>query len=110
MEDDFGDDARNVRLGMSTDGLNPFGSQSSTHNTWPVFVWSYNLPPWLCTKQRYVHMSILIQGPKQLGIDMHLYLELLKGELATLWETPVRTWDAYKGEYFGLRAALLTTV
>jgi hypothetical protein len=55
-------------------------------------------------------MSILIQGPKQPGIDMHLYLELLKEELAILWETPVRMWDAYKGEYFGLRAALLTTV
>jgi hypothetical protein len=60
MEDGFGDDARNVRLGMSTDGLNPFGNQSSTHSTWPVFVWSYNLSPWLCTKQRYVHMRVLI--------------------------------------------------
>ena len=37
-EEDFGRDARNIRLGMSTDGLNPFGNQSSTHSTWPVFV------------------------------------------------------------------------
>jgi hypothetical protein len=110
MEDGFGDDARNVRLGMSTDGLNSFGNQSSTHSTWPIFLWPYNLPPWLCTKQRYVHMSILIQGPKQPGIDMHLYLKLLKEELATLWETSVRTWDTHKGEYFGLRAMLLTMV
>ena len=51
----FGGDARNVRLVMSTDGLNPFGNQSSTHSTWPVFVWPYNLPPWLCTKQRYIY-------------------------------------------------------
>jgi hypothetical protein len=56
----FGGDGRNIRLGMSTDGLNPFGNQSSTHSTWPVFVWPYNLPPWLCTKQRYIHLSILI--------------------------------------------------
>jgi hypothetical protein len=55
-------------------------------------------------------MSILIQGPKQPSMDMHQYLELLKEELATLWETPVRMWDAYKGEYFGLRATLLTMV
>jgi len=41
----FGDDPRNIRLGMSTDGLNPYGNQSSTHSTWPVFVWPYNLPP-----------------------------------------------------------------
>jgi hypothetical protein len=41
---EFGDDPRNIRLGMSTDGLNPFGDQSSTHSTWPVFVWPYNIP------------------------------------------------------------------
>jgi hypothetical protein len=29
---EFGNDPRNVRLGVSTDGLNPFGSQSSTHS------------------------------------------------------------------------------
>ena len=51
----FGGDARNVRLGMRTDGLNPFGNQSSTRSTWRVFVWPYNLPPWLCTKQRYIY-------------------------------------------------------
>ena len=106
----FGGDARNARLGMSTDGLNPFGNQSSTHSTWPVFVWPYNLPPWLCTKQRYIHMSILIQGPKQPGVDIHLYLGLLKEELATLWDTPARTWDAYMGDYFDMRAVLFTTV
>ena len=55
-------------------------------------------------------MSILIQGPKQSGVDMHLYLELLKEELATLWETPAHTWEAYTEDYFSLRAVLLTTV
>jgi hypothetical protein len=35
---DFGSEPRNLRLGMSTDGLNPFGNQSSVHSTWPVFV------------------------------------------------------------------------
>ena len=41
----FGKEPRNLRLGVSTDGLNPFGSQSSTHSTWLMFVWIYNLPP-----------------------------------------------------------------
>jgi hypothetical protein len=40
----FGEDPRNIRLGASMDGLNPFGSQSSAYSTWPVFVWIYNLP------------------------------------------------------------------
>ena len=41
----FGAEPRNIRLSASTNGHNPFGNQSSTHSTWPVFVWIYNLPP-----------------------------------------------------------------
>jgi hypothetical protein len=37
-------------------------------------------------KKRYITMSILVQGPKQPGTDINLYLTLLKEELATLWE------------------------
>jgi len=43
----FADDARNLRFGLSTDGFNPFGEQSSSHSTWPVTLCIYNLPPWL---------------------------------------------------------------
>ncbi|KAK1613292.1 hypothetical protein QYE76_036965 [Lolium multiflorum] len=107
----FGVDPRNIRLGASTNGFNPFGNQSSTHSTWPVFVWIYNLPPWLCMKRKYIQMSMLIQGPTQPGNDINMYLELLKEELETLWaEEGVDTWDAVKEEYFPLRAALITTV
>ena len=41
----FANDARNIRLGLSTDGMNPFGEQSSGHSTWPVTLCIYNLPP-----------------------------------------------------------------
>jgi hypothetical protein len=40
----FGEDPRNIRLDTSTDGLNLFGSHSSTQSTWPMFVWIYNSP------------------------------------------------------------------
>jgi hypothetical protein len=39
------DDARSIRFVMSTDGVNPFGNQSSTHSTWHVVLSLYNLPP-----------------------------------------------------------------
>ena len=55
-------------------------------------------------------MSMLIQGPKQPGIDINMYLGLLKEELATLWETPANTYDVVAQDYFPLRAALITTV
>ncbi|XP_010233306.1 uncharacterized protein LOC104583209 [Brachypodium distachyon] len=32
---DFASDPRNLRLGLSTDGINPFGNMSSTNSTWP---------------------------------------------------------------------------
>ena len=105
----FGKEPRNLRLGVSTDGLNPFGSQSSTHNTWPVFVWPYNFPPWLCMKKRYITM-ILVQGPKQPVTYINMYLTLLKEELATLWDDSARTWDASAQDYFDLRAAVITMV
>ena len=55
-------------------------------------------------------MSILVQGPKQPGTDINLYLTLLKEELATLWEDGACTWDASAQDYFDMRAAVITTV
>ena len=43
-------DARNIKFGLSTDGINPFGEMSSGHSTWLVTLCMYNLPPWLCMK------------------------------------------------------------
>jgi hypothetical protein len=42
----FADDSRNV-----TNGMNPFGNQSSTHNTWPVVLSMYNLETGYARKQ-----------------------------------------------------------
>lgn len=33
---DFAPNSRNVRLGLESDGFNPFGNMSSSHSTWPV--------------------------------------------------------------------------
>ena len=44
----FGDEARNVRFALSTDGMNLFGDLSSLHSTWPIILTVYNLPPRLC--------------------------------------------------------------
>jgi len=43
--EEFGLEGRNLRIGVSTDGMNPFGSMSSRHSTWPVLLCIYNLPP-----------------------------------------------------------------
>jgi hypothetical protein len=44
---EFSHDIRNVRIALSTDGMNQFSNMSSRHSTWPVAVIIYNLPSWL---------------------------------------------------------------
>lgn len=61
-------------------------------------------------KRKYIHMSMLIEGLKQSGNNINLYLGLLKVELDTLWKTPANTWDAAEKQFSPMRAALLTTV
>ncbi|XP_066339492.1 uncharacterized protein [Miscanthus floridulus] len=108
---EFANEVRNLRFALSTDGMNPFGQQSTSHSTWPVTLCIYNLPPWLCMKRKFIMMPILIQGPRQPGNDIDVYLKPLVEELLVLWNKPgVRVWDEYKQEHFDLRAMLFVTI
>jgi hypothetical protein len=77
----FAGDTRNLWFGLSTYGMNPFGEQSCSHSTWPVTLCIYNLPPLLCMKRKFSMMPVLIQGPKQPGNDIDVYLSSLVDEL-----------------------------
>nr|AAT38101.1 putative TNP2 transposon protein [Oryza sativa Japonica Group]AAV31397.1 putative polyprotein [Oryza sativa Japonica Group] len=108
---DFEKDAQNIRFGLSTDDMNPFGEMSSGHSTWPVTMCIYNLPPWLCMKRKYIMMPIIIQGPKQPGNDIDVYLRPLVEDLKLLWKKEgVPVWDEDKQEEFNLRALLFVTI
>ena len=48
---DFDMDPRNIKFGLSTDAMNPFGEQGSSYSTWPVTLCMFNLPSWLCMKR-----------------------------------------------------------
>ncbi|XP_078156588.1 uncharacterized protein LOC144552481 [Carex rostrata] len=106
----FGDEPRNLRLGFSSDGVNPFGNMSSQHSTWPVLLCIYNIPPWLTMKRKYIMMSLLISGPKQPGNDIDVYLAPLIEDLKKLWCDGVQVWDAYSKENFNLRAMIFCTI
>ncbi|XP_071687958.1 uncharacterized protein [Rutidosis leptorrhynchoides] len=108
--EEFGDEIRNIRFGLSSDGINPFGDLSSRHSTWPILLCIYNLPPWVCMKRKYIMMSLLIQGPKKPGNDIDVYLQPLVDEIMELWSTSIHVYDAYKKEYFQLRAMLFCTI
>nr|GEX32729.1 hypothetical protein [Tanacetum cinerariifolium] len=77
-------DIRNIGFGLSSDGINPFGTMSSQHSIWP--------------------------GPKQPGNDIDVYLAHLIDDMKTLWVDGVDVYDAYKKETFKLRAMIFCTI
>jgi hypothetical protein len=64
--------------------MNSFGENRTVHSTWPVILMMYNLPTWLYHKRKYLMLSILIQGPKQAGIDIDLFLKPLIEDMTKL--------------------------
>lgn len=81
---EFKDEPRHLRLGLATDGVNPFGVRSTSWSTWPVVVVNYNLPPWEATKKGNILLSLLIPGKHKVK-NMDVYLEPLIEELHELW-------------------------
>ncbi|XP_058784049.1 uncharacterized protein LOC131658813 [Vicia villosa] len=106
----FGKESRNLRLGISTDGMNPFGNINTNHISWPVLLMIYNLSPRLCMKRKYVMLSMMISGLKQPGNDIDVYLSPLIDDLKVLWEEGVDVFDAHSGEQFNMRAMLFCTI
>jgi hypothetical protein len=41
---DFVMKVRNIRFGLSTYEMNPFGETSNSYSTWPITLYIYNLP------------------------------------------------------------------
>jgi hypothetical protein len=44
----------------------------------------YNLPPWMCMKQQYFILSMIIPGPTAPGMNIDVYLQPLISELQEL--------------------------
>ncbi len=62
-------------------------------------------------KRKYIMMLIIIQGPKQPGNDIDVYLRPLVEDLKLLWKKEgVPVWDEDKQEEFNLRALLFVTI
>jgi hypothetical protein len=56
-------------------------------------------------------MPVLIQGPRQPGNDIDVYLRPFVDELLQLWNKPgVHVWDEHKQNKFNLRALLFVTI
>ena len=106
----FEKEARNLSLGLATNGMNPYGSLSIQHSPWPVLIVICNLPPWLCTKQKYIMLSMMILGSRQPGNDINVYLSPLIEDLTKFWDEGVVVFDGYRNETFKLHAMQFCTI
>ncbi|XP_074325779.1 uncharacterized protein LOC141663841 isoform X3 [Apium graveolens] len=106
---DFSADSRSVRMGLASDGFNPFSNLTSTYSLWPVILIPYNMPPWASPNGTNYLMSLLIPGPKSPGKYYDVFLKPLIEELKELWDG-VDAYDSYGGCIFKLRAAVLWTI
>ena len=93
MYPNFGNEPRNLRVALVSDGMNPFGNLSTNHSSWPVLLMIYNLLPWLSMKRKYIMLSMMIAGSRQPGKDIDVYLTLLIEELTRLWKDGVDVLD-----------------
>ncbi|CAL0316431.1 unnamed protein product [Lupinus luteus] len=100
MHPDFTSNPRNVRLGLATDGFNPFVTFSSTYSILPVFLTPYNLPPWMCMKHTSLILSMTIPGKHTPGNNIDVYLRPLVEELKEPWNDGVETFDSSTNETF----------
>ncbi|XP_049345089.1 uncharacterized protein LOC125809514 [Solanum verrucosum] len=106
----FAVEPHNVRLGLASDGFQPFRNSKTSHSIWHVVLIPYNLPLWLCMKQEKIIFSMLIPGPNGPGNAIDTYLQPLIEELKELWEVGIETYDALAKKNFKLHASLLWTI
>ncbi|WVZ71931.1 hypothetical protein U9M48_020459, partial [Paspalum notatum var. saurae] len=102
----FAADSSNIRLAFATDGFNPYRGMNVSYSIWPGICIPYNFPPSMCMKQSNFILTLLIPGRHAPGSDM----DPLVYDLLDMFVNGVRTYDASKGEFFQLRAAVLWTI
>jgi hypothetical protein len=81
FDPDFTRDARNVRIGLATDGFSPYNMSASSYSCWPVIAIPYNLPPALCMKYEYMFLCLIKVGPDHPGSRINVMLKHIIEEL-----------------------------
>jgi hypothetical protein len=80
----FSEDARNLRLGLATNGFNQFGTMNNSYSMWQVFIVPYNMPPWLCMEESNFMMALLIPEPSSPSKDFDIFMEPRRRATTTL--------------------------
>ncbi|KAJ3494279.1 hypothetical protein NLJ89_g10843 [Agrocybe chaxingu] len=103
VPDKYFSDARDVALGLSTDGFAPFNKRQKT--AWPLIIFNYNLPPDLRFHVENIMALGIIPGPRK-PKDIDSFLWPFMQELFRLAQG-VQALDILSAAYFLLRAFLI---
>ncbi|CAM8934267.1 unnamed protein product [Rhodiola kirilowii] len=106
----FASEIRNLRLGLATDGFNPFGASGLSHSTWHIVLMPYNLPPHICMKKEMNILCMLISGPKSPDKCLNVFMRPLIDELKMLWEEGVQTYNRHDGSSFLMKGTVMWTI
>lgn len=88
----FATEGKNIRFGLTLDGINPFKHNSTQHSTWPELLFIYNLPPFLVTNFFFMQLSILIlEKSAPTNENRGVFIRPLVEELQLLWVFRLRT-------------------
>jgi hypothetical protein len=109
FDPEFASEARNIRIGLATDGFTPFNTNVASYSCWPIFVIPYNLSPHLCMKYDYMFLSLIIPGPDHPRKGLNVMMQPLIDDLKKLREG-VEAYDCYKKERFLLHVVYLWSI
>jgi len=107
---DFGDEPKNLRLGLYLDGMNSFRNLSTNHSSWLVLLLICNLSPWLCIMKKYIMLCMMVAGPRQPRNDINVYLSPLIEDLRRFLEDGIDVWDENLHKTFRLREMVFCTI
>ena len=61
---------------------------------------TYNMPPWLCMKRKFMMLTLLVFGPHERGNNIDVYLLPMIDDLKKLWEKgEPNVYDAFTKSY-----------
>jgi hypothetical protein len=109
FDPDSARDARNVCIGLATDGFSPYNMSASSYSCWSVFAIPYNLPHALCMKYKYMFLCLIIPDPDHPGSRINVMLKSLIEELKYLWQG-VEAYHYDQKQKINLRVAYLWSV
>jgi hypothetical protein len=82
---EFACDARNIRIGLATNGFTPSNMTTASYSCWPIIAIPYNLPPALCMKYEFMFLCLVIPGPEHPGVRLNVILQPLIEEFKKLY-------------------------